>query len=39
MAQYENVMAVILGGGAGSRLFPLTKEERNRQFRSAANIV
>jgi len=26
MAQYENVMAVILGGGAGSRLFPLTKE-------------
>jgi glucose-1-phosphate adenylyltransferase len=26
MSQYENVMAVILGGGAGSRLFPLTKE-------------
>jgi len=26
MAQYENVVAVILGGGAGSRLFPLTKE-------------
>lgn len=26
MAQFENVMAVILGGGAGSRLFPLTKE-------------
>jgi glucose-1-phosphate adenylyltransferase len=26
MGQYENVVAVILGGGAGSRLFPLTKE-------------
>ena len=26
MEQYENVVAVILGGGAGSRLFPLTKE-------------
>lgn len=26
MAQYENVVAVILGGGAGSRLFPLTHE-------------
>ena len=26
MNQDENVMAVILGGGAGSRLFPLTKE-------------
>jgi len=26
MAQYDNVMAVILGGGAGSRLFPLTQE-------------
>ncbi|HEY0659331.1 MAG TPA: glucose-1-phosphate adenylyltransferase [Pyrinomonadaceae bacterium] len=26
MAQYDNVMAVILGGGAGSRLFPLTRE-------------
>jgi len=26
MAQYENVIAVILGGGAGSRLFPLTKD-------------
>ena len=26
MAQYENVVAVILGGGAGSRLFPLTRE-------------
>lgn len=26
MSQYENVTAVILGGGAGSRLFPLTKE-------------
>ncbi len=26
MAQYENVVAVILGGGAGTRLFPLTKE-------------
>jgi glucose-1-phosphate adenylyltransferase len=26
MAQYNNVMAVILGGGAGSRLFPLTRE-------------
>ena len=26
MSQYENVMAVILGGGAGTRLFPLTKE-------------
>ncbi len=26
MEQYENVVAVILGGGAGTRLFPLTKE-------------
>src|SRR5687768_9911906 len=26
MAQNENVVAVILGGGAGTRLFPLTKE-------------
>ena len=26
MSQYENVTAVILGGGAGTRLFPLTKE-------------
>ena len=26
MAQYENAVAVILGGGAGSRLFPLTKD-------------
>ena len=26
MALYDNVVAVILGGGAGSRLFPLTRE-------------
>lgn len=26
MSQYDNVVAVILGGGAGSRLFPLTRE-------------
>lgn len=26
MAQNENVLAVILGGGAGSRLFPLTRD-------------
>lgn len=26
MGQYDNVVAVILGGGAGSRLFPLTHE-------------
>lgn len=26
MSQYENVTAVILGGGAGTRLFPLTRE-------------
>src|SRR5258708_22150090 len=26
MSQYDNVVAVILGGGAGSRLFPLTHE-------------
>lgn len=26
MPQYDNVVAVILGGGAGSRLFPLTQE-------------
>ena len=26
MGQFDNVVAVILGGGAGSRLFPLTQE-------------
>ena len=26
MGQYDNVVALILGGGAGSRLFPLTRE-------------
>ena len=26
MGKYENVVAVILGGGAGTRLFPLTEE-------------
>ena len=26
MSQYDNVVSVILGGGAGTRLFPLTKE-------------
>jgi len=26
MAKYDNVVAVILGGGAGSRLFPLTRD-------------
>jgi glucose-1-phosphate adenylyltransferase len=26
MAQFEHVVAVVLGGGAGSRLFPLTRE-------------
>ncbi|MGI9036380.1 MAG: glucose-1-phosphate adenylyltransferase [Pyrinomonadaceae bacterium] len=26
MAQYNNVVAVILGGGAGSRLYPLTRD-------------
>jgi len=26
MGAYDNVVAVILGGGAGSRLFPLTQE-------------
>ncbi|HQX55148.1 MAG TPA: glucose-1-phosphate adenylyltransferase [Pyrinomonadaceae bacterium] len=26
MGQYDNVVAVVLGGGAGSRLFPLTHE-------------
>jgi glucose-1-phosphate adenylyltransferase len=26
MGQYDNVVAVILGGGAGSRLFPLTRD-------------
>ena len=26
MAKYENIVAVILGGGAGTRLFPLTRE-------------
>lgn len=26
MGQFDNVVAVILGGGAGSRLFPLTRE-------------
>src|SRR5512139_482557 len=26
MGQYDSVVAIILGGGAGSRLFPLTRE-------------
>ena len=26
MGQYDDVVAIILGGGAGSRLFPLTRE-------------
>src|SRR4051812_2077455 len=26
MAPYDNIVAIILGGGAGSRLFPLTRE-------------
>lgn len=26
MSRYDNVVAIILGGGAGSRLFPLTRE-------------
>ena len=26
MGQYDNVVAVILGGGAGSRLYPLTRD-------------
>ncbi|MCC7307949.1 MAG: hypothetical protein IT173_10300, partial [Acidobacteria bacterium] len=26
MSHNQNVVAVILGGGAGSRLFPLTRE-------------
>lgn len=26
MGQYDNVIAVVLGGGAGSRLFPLTRD-------------
>lgn len=26
MSRYDNVVAVVLGGGAGSRLFPLTQE-------------
>src|SRR5678816_202396 len=26
MGAYDNVVAVVLGGGAGSRLFPLTRE-------------
>ena len=32
-----NVLSVILGGGRGTRLFPLTQDRANRLFRSRAN--
>ncbi len=39
MAQYENVVAVILGGGAGSRLFPLTKERAKQRIADAPDFL
>ncbi len=37
MGQYDNVVAVILGGGAGSRLFPLTGERSKPAVPLAGN--
>ncbi|MDQ6789022.1 MAG: glucose-1-phosphate adenylyltransferase [Acidobacteriota bacterium] len=37
MVQYDNVVAVILGGGAGSRLFPLTQERSKPAVPLAGN--
>jgi glucose-1-phosphate adenylyltransferase len=37
MGQYDNVVAVILGGGAGSRLFPLTQERSKPAVPLAGN--
>ena len=30
MNSYDNVMGVIMGGGQGTRLYPLTKERAKR---------
>lgn len=37
MGRYDNVVAVILGGGAGSRLFPLTQERSKPAVPLAGN--
>lgn len=37
MGRYDNVVAVILGGGAGSRLFPLTSERSKPAVPLAGN--
>ncbi len=37
MGRYDNVVAVILGGGAGSRLFPLTRERSKPAVPLAGN--
>jgi len=35
----EDTLAIIMGGGAGTRLFPLTKDELNQRCRWPANTA
>jgi ADP-glucose pyrophosphorylase len=37
MKSYDNVMGVIMGGGQGTRLYPLTKERAKPVFRLPEN--